>query len=512
MRHLSHCSFPRFACVTLCMHLMSACSGKSEGIKKRADSTSTLADASQHTNTNVSTVSESEHSTGASPGVKPGLGWGEMTAIGPRINQFDHEMSDAVIALNHKGQALAVWSTAHKENDPRKPQLMASLYRNHGWEPAFAVTTEPAQDPAVAINDQGDMVISYLRLVYNASQNSHSEERWVRRATAWTWRSPERIGHAETSGNAGQYGGSSAVALQSNGNAMLVFQQSGPSNGLYASYLEGQTWNPPQRLDQAVASHLHSFSFAGNLEGRGVLVWLDSTLSAGVSKTYSTLKARAFHAGTWETMTNLGEDTLKDFEGDIAPEVRVDSQGNAIVLYTEKHAQMGPALKTRDYNRFTKTWASALSPAPNGFRDYGRAALAMNRNGDAALTWTVKLGADETGGRLSYRPRGQTSWGQGLNFVQHASSIESKPAVALNGKGKLWIAWDQPKSNVEQSIHVRVYDPEQGLGPIATPIAGKRYKLVANREGQVLVATRRTVIGQNPLGYFSVPTACLFTP
>lgn len=452
------------------------------------------------------------------PGVEPAPGWGQMTAIDPGINQFSYDMSEIEIAINHKGEALAVWYTVLKENDPSRPRLMAAVYKDHRWEPAFHLSQDPAQDPAIAINDQGDMVVSYLRRVYDAQESSYSEERWVRRAKAWTWLEPERIGHAEPTGLKQQYGGASMVSLEAKGNAMMVFQQSGPHPGLFSSYLSNEQWSPPKRLDKAVAGSYRNFSFSGNLEGRGMLVWMDSTLSAGASKSYSTLLARAFHQGNWAEPVNLGEDTLKDFAGIQAPLVRVDSQGNAIAVYTQKHGQLGSQLKSRDYNRFTEHWDLPKSLAPGGYTGYGAEALAMNRNGDAALVWTVKAGtiksgSDKLGGRVSYRARGQQAWGQGLDFVEHDSTIEAQPGLAMNGEGQVWIIWDQPRSNTETPIHLRSLDPVKGLGAISTPMAGKRYKVRANRPGHALVATRRTVIRHDPkLGYYSEPTVAWFTP
>lgn len=488
--------------------------GCSTGESGQQDSSTTATSPHGASHGDGSSADATEDSSGQLTQPEPAVGWGDMTPVGASVRQFDHEMSAPVLAMNNEGYAIAAWSTAHTENEPRHPHLMVSVYQNHAWQPAMEVTPDPASDPVVAINDRGDMVVSYLKRVYDETKLSHSEERWVRYAEQGVWKDPQRVGSADPTGKAGQYGGQAAVFLDKKGQAVLVYHQFGPVEGIYAVHQStDHSWSAPFQIAEQVASNLHTLSLSGNAEGQAMLVWLDaSNPHAEGPTTYAAAKAKAYDQGVWQETQILGDYTFKDFEGNSAPLVKVDSQGNAIAMFTQNMARQKPAILTRDYNYFTKQWSLAKYPAPDGHRAYAEQALAMNRNGDAAIVWTIQTEDNKRRARLSYRPRGQQSWGQPLDFIEHPSPIDASPIIAMTGQAQTWIAWDQPQSSSPNTIHLRRYDPLQGLQPTATPTTGTHTQLTTNRNGQAIVLTKRTVIGNNPLGHYAQTTATVYTP
>lgn len=443
-------------------------------------------------------------------------GWGEMQSIGSRINQFSQEMSVPVLAVNSKGQALVAWTSTHTENDPRHPRLRAAIYRDGAWQPSFEVTPQPAQDPVVAINDRGDMMISYLRLDHDSSQVLSSEERWAVVASQWDWKEPQRVGHAAPSGIEGLYGHEAEIALDAKGNALLAFKQSGIQTGLFVAYYSGGSWGAANRVDHNIPSHVHTFDLAGNEAGQAMLLWLDIQVgkdAKGEDERTLLLKAKAFTAGVWESEQALGPGWKRGAGRAAAPWVEIDHRGNAVSLYIEEDAEKKGSLKAQDYIGQSKRWSDAsLLWSSREEGRLARARLAMNSSGDAAAVWTLELPEEKIGARMSYRAREQSQWSESMGFAVHPSTLGVHAQVTVDGEGKAWLGWEQSKVDPERSYHTRAYLPNAGWEAAERPLGGTDFLLRASADAKVFAVSRRTVIGQEPLGYYSVPTASVYTP
>lgn len=457
----------------------------------------------------------------------PGPGWGESQRVGDRISKFGLEMGRPVAALNEKGQAIIAWDSAPKNSSARYSVVYAAVYKNNAWQPPFMVCAEgvPCQDPSVAINDRGDLAISYERIVNNSEETMHSTELWVKTAAQWDWKDAVRVSRAEPKG-LGNYVDESLIALDEAGRALAMWKETDTHGGsairLQSAHFDGSAWGAPTRMDQRLPSHVDAFAFAWNAKGQGMAVWLDATNAFDPSKpnegeVKAMTWARPIAEGQWGSPRRLIDDPEnKDFVACTGPRVGVDVQGNAVVAFTRKSAAPQFSVMTRRFSRSSQQWGPARAGVPARTQPFLKASLDVNNKGDAALAWYGDDPSNDEHQVVHYRflASGAAEWGATVHMNEKGSAIESDPVVGLNGDGHAWVSWRQPSAYYPDEVRTRmIYGPEERLGPESQGTSGTTLGMLTNDAGQVLVYGLRTVAEHSPsVGYYEFPWARMRQP
>jgi hypothetical protein len=192
-----------------------------------------------------------------------GRGWRSPSQVG--------ESTRPVLALNAKGQALAVWSS------PTSPsRVLATFSTPTGWTASTQLSgTGSASDPATALSSNGYAF---------AGWREWSGTNWQARARAYVpgqdWQP------LQTLSTEGAMATPPTVAADAAGNALALWLESAPNDSTKvlwsARFTPAGGWERPQRLSTGTASvvHLsmsasgHAWAFwPGSREGGGEATW-----------------------------------------------------------------------------------------------------------------------------------------------------------------------------------------------------------------------------------------------
>lgn len=463
----------------------------------------------------------------ASTEAVPPSGWAELAAIGKRVSEFGGDMSSPNVAVNDHGDAIAAWSSWSEDADPPSPHLFVAIYRNHAWQPAVELVDHHARDASVQINDRGDMIVSYVRVVHLPQGQGWSEEVWARRFVNGSWEDAVRVGfESPEEALMSTYVGALQVKLSATGQALLVWRQSDtrtPSvhEGLFASYLGLDGWSAPVKLDQTLPSYVDAFWVDLNAQGQGAVLWLDDPERGSGDETKQqqrrVLWSRSMDQGSWGSTIPVHEASQADPVDHGSPRVAVDDQGRAYAVYTQ--GQAGTPRKTKvqfvSLDRGGSSWsAPELLLANAGVSLSLETGIAVGQDGHVAAGWKADSAThpEYSSTFLRVFDRDRRTWGDVLELSPHPSGVQTAPLLSVDQEGRVWTAWRQSDADPKASIHVRSFGLDLGLGEVQTPANGESLALAGNRTGQVFLVTRHHYISQDPLGYYSAPAAVLFTP
>lgn len=241
-------------------------------------------------------------------------GWGTAELI--ESNNAD---SDSLsVAVDKRGSAIVVWSQRGVRYD-----IWANRYAiGSGWGAAQAIEFYDggdAKDPQIAIDLNGNATV-----VWWQTENSGQLSR------IWTVRYTTDIGWgvAETVGDYTDdyyYSAFPQVSVDSNGNAIAVWPQTGDTMDIWAShYIDGEGWENAERIDSGdgnaalprvtVDSGGNALAVWQQLDGSRYDIW-----------------ANRFVVGEgWGTAALIEDDNANDAT---APRVSSDANGNALAVW-----------------------------------------------------------------------------------------------------------------------------------------------------------------------------------
>ena len=227
---------------------------------------------------------------------------------------------NAQVAVNASGQAVAVW----QQPDGMSINIHAARFSPAtGWHTPEPIDTEPetSQQPAVAIDAQGNAFVAWLR-----SEGS-SNSVWARRFTAQGgWGSPVLIENGL--GDAGN----PQVAVDGSGNAIVVFwqQEGGRVNIVANRYANGAGWGTATAIEADSTGDAGAPQIAMDAAGNAVAVWAWSAAS-GPPYNFSVWANRYTVGSGWGGAGPI--DAINTSTPNANPHVALDGAGNAIAVW-----------------------------------------------------------------------------------------------------------------------------------------------------------------------------------
>jgi hypothetical protein len=382
------------------------------------------------------------------------------------------------VALNGNGDTIVAWvQFSVNENNIFKAENTDGewTYPSNALETVNAKDPDPeggadAEMPDVAISDNGDAIIVWAQSDGNESQIFKAE----RRGGEWT--TPTSL--SDNISPNGENAFFPKVAMDANGNAIIVWQQSNGTNyQIYmAEYREGE-WTLPEDLDD----HINPSSPAGGDDGafdNFTNIFMSSQGCALVVwQAYNGTGMRGFSSeyldGVWSHPTALSD----TFQGtqlgtnsiDEAPKAFLDFDCNGVEVWKQSDGSTS--------QMYVRTLTDGTFDEPSGFADrisyfdssvHSTFDLAGSQTGELVSVWRQDdedflnrmFRAERRGGDWTI----PNSYSDAFSYADVTGDVNSSPRVGVDGGGEAIVAWTQSDGTNDQ-----VFVSEYRLGAWQNP-------------------------------------------
>ncbi len=200
--------------------------------------------------------------------------WIDPSGLLDNISPDGQDSVEPQVALNDNGDAIIAW----RQSDGANEQIFRSERRDGSWtDPVnlldnISPSGQNAISPQVAMNNNGQAIIVWFQNDGANSQVFRSEYR------NGSWTDPS--GLSDNISPDGQDAGLHRVAMNDDGDAVIAWVQSdGTNNQIFRSHYRSGSWNDPTDLSDHInpdGQTLNSPDVALNSNGDAVIVWQQS--------------------------------------------------------------------------------------------------------------------------------------------------------------------------------------------------------------------------------------------
>ena len=347
------------------------------------------------------------------------------------------------VAIDPNGNAIAVWA----QSDGTRDNIWANRYDAvTGWGTATLIETDNAGNagfPRVAIDPNGNAIAVW------AQSDGTRNNIWANRYDAFTgWGTAILI---ET--NDVWYASSPQVAFDTNGNALVVWNQSdGTRTNIWANRYDAVTgWGTAILIETDDAGSAGNQGVAFDPNGNALAVWEQS------DGTRTNIWANRYDAVTgWGTATLIETDDSGDVN---APHVAFDPNGNAIAVWAQYDGTRFNIWANR-YDAATG-WGTATLIENDNAGSAGLPQVAFDADGNALAIWTQSDGVRWN--IWANRYDAATSWGTATPFETNDALHASVPQIAFDPNGNALAVWEQ-FDDTRDNIWANRYDATTGWG------------------------------------------------
>ena len=324
--------------------------------------------------------------------------------------------------MSANGSAVAVWD--------QRDGMRFNIWSNHftqagGWAMAELVETDnggDAERPQVAIDPSGNAAAVWDQAVgmsRSVMSNRHTP------TTGWGTAEPLDVGGAALNPQ---------IAMDASSSAVAVWDQwDGMRPNIWASHytlVGGLGWGFAQVIEMDDGDAL-SPQVAVDSNGNAVAVWQQWGGSG-----YDIRSNRYTSTGGWGTAELIETDNAG---WAYAPQVAVDPNGNALAVWQQK----GGTQYNIWANRFTLAagWGAAELIENDDTGSATRPQVAINPSGNAVAVWQQSDGTRENIWSNRYTPTG--GWGTAELVETDDTADASGPQVAMDANGNAVAVWEQ---------------------------------------------------------------------
>lgn len=267
-----------------------------------------------------------------------------------------------VVAMNARGDAVAIWSEAASGDLPRSVKL--AYYSGTAWTQSIRLSTRAtAEAPQAGIDASGTATAAWVE-----KDAAGNDDIVAARIGSNGIVQAARV--LDTSAAPASF---PALAVAPNGNALVAWVQSdGSSGSIHASRYAG-SWSAPERIESLPHE---SFAPAAALNDAGGFVAWEQEEAAGFSgRAYA---ARLNASIRWE------EPVMVYNRGGSMPVIRLQDNGDAMMIWLAAHTQ---------YARFSSAssrWSDVTNLSPYNCGN-GHAIALDAGSGKAFATWIPSL-------------------------------------------------------------------------------------------------------------------------
>jgi mRNA-degrading endonuclease HigB of HigAB toxin-antitoxin module len=315
--------------------------------------------------------------------------------------------------------------------------------------------------PQVAMDNNGNAII-----VWGQYDSSSDKQIFLSEYRNGTWNHPDSISdNISPDGNPAY---SPKVAMDNNGNAIIVWSQyDGSSKQIFLSEYRDSTWSHPNSLSDNISldgstTTGHQVSMDNN--GNAIIVWSQYD---GSSKQ---IFLSEYRNGTWSHPNSLSDNISPDGETAISPQVAMDSNGNAIIVWSQYYDD------NSYYRIFLSEYRNGTWIHPSSLSDYislhvsgsnaTSSQVSMDSNGNAIVVWQRGTSSNKKIFLGEYR---EGEWLHPISVYDNISPDGGKaryPKVAVDDNGNAIVVWSQSDSS-NYHIFMSEYRNGEWLHPIS---------------------------------------------
>jgi len=304
------------------------------------------------------------------------------------------------------------------------------------WQGAEKLETEEGRaiSPQIAF-DNNDNAFA----VWQQRDSSDIYSIRVSRFDGTSWGNIEKI---ET-GAGNSY--SPQIAIDTNGNALIVWQQRDANNrgDILSSRFNGSKWTSAVPIETG-AFDAQSPQIVIDNNGNALAVWRQH------DGTRFNVLANRFDGNSWGSNAELIDSKNTSAQ---APQIAIDNNGNAFAIWQQSGIQV---------NRFDgTTWGSATSFNDNNLNDDPQ--IAFDNNGNALAAWITYDSTSKF--RVFVSHFDGTNWGEPELFETGDTEKGARsPQIGFDNNGNAFVVWYQEDSNSRFNIWANRYDGTSWTG------------------------------------------------
>jgi len=231
------------------------------------------------------------------------------------------------------------------------------------------------------------------------------------------------------------------AAMDSNGNAIIVWTQDDGTNWqIFKSEYHNGVWAHPLSLNNNISPDVYRAYYpqvAMDDNGNAIIVWLQNFESK-----WHVFKSE-YRNGVWTHPGWIDEHISPDGQICYYPRVAMDNNGNALIVWDEKDDANYQIFKSEYRNG---TWTHPASFSDNispGDHDARFPQVAMDNNGNALIVWEQNNGTNWQIFKSEYRGGAWTHPALLKDSISPKGEDAHEPQVAMNDNGTAIIAWSQ---------------------------------------------------------------------
>jgi hypothetical protein len=358
--------------------------------------------------------------------------WTNPAGITDNISPDGQYASGPQVAMDDNGNAIIVWSQSNGTND----QIFKSEYRSGTWTHPTSLTDnispdgQDARSPQVAMDNNGNVIVVWQQSDGTKLQIFKSEYRggvWTHPASLAVNISPD--GQSAT----GPY-----VAMDNNGNAIIVWQQNdGAKDQIYKSEYRGSAWTHPISLADNISpdgQHAVGPRVAMDDNENVIIVWYQS------DGTRIHIFKSEYRGGAWSSPISITNNTSEDACG---PQPSMDNNGNAIIIW-QQYDLAHQEISKSEYRGGVWTNPAYLAELTGYF------SVAMGDNEDAIIAWCQSDGTDDQIFKSEYRGG---AWTNPVGLTDNISPDgfnASEVQTDMDNDGSVIIVWSQSNGTNNQ--------------------------------------------------------------
>lgn len=278
-------------------------------------------------------------------------------------------------------------------------------------------------DSTVAMDNQGNAIV--VTWDFNESNRHYELTRYEFRDGVWSL--PVLI--SDIPGQPYNPAYDPVISMDNNGNAIIIWEQTVDAALIVTEYRNG-AWSIPKVLGTLVRTS-GGHSLAMNDVGNAIVVW----------ETNDTIYKSELLNGNW----SLPEEVSTGFSAD-NPKIAIDNNGNGVMLWSE-----GNNSSIYSSELIEGEWN--LPKLVGVMNTIGFAQLAMDENGNAIAVWEQSIGS---GLRQIYKNEFRDKRWIGSEAVSEDGVTVFDPNLAMSKNGNAIITWQQDYNSIWQ-IYRREY-------------------------------------------------------
>lgn len=370
--------------------------------------------------------------------------WTHPTSTADAISLGGASYPDAHTAIDNSGRAVVVWI----QSDGAKDQVYKSEYRNGVWTHPTSTADhispsgQHAQQPNVAMDNNGNAIIVWAQNDGTTGATYYQIFKSEFRNTIWSH--PSSL--ADNISPNGQDATNPAVAMDDNGNTVISWLQSdGANEQIFKSEYRNNTWVHPSSLADNISLDGQPVTYpavAMDNRGNAMIIWTSGPWPG-------TLFKSEYRNGLWTHPTSTA-DHVDSFGQTVSEELKLamDNNGNAIIVsrQTETVSPYTDYIFKSEYRNGLWTHPTSTSDhiSPSGQKTE-IPAVAMDDNGNAIIVWEQLdgTGTDWQTFKSEYR---NGAWNHPAFLADNISPDGTDVMyanVAMGNSGNAMIVWDQ---------------------------------------------------------------------